>query len=574
MAFDSASPVYDLEKRTLVSLLKRSADIYALNPALGTIETQPINYAALLRKTARISEMLKKEGVLKGDRVAILGENSPNWGIAFFAVTSIGAVVVPILPDFNPVEIQHIIRHAEVKAVFVSERLFEKLDGHATNSITTILLNTLQLLPQNTRRENLKDIIEEGSRELTKIKAAALRMTGLATSEVKEDDLASIIYTSGTTGHSKGVMLTHKNLIFDAQATLKIQDVNSQDRLLSILPLSHTYENTLGFILPMMQGACVYYSDKPPTPTVLAAAMKKIQPTLMLSVPLVIEKMVKLRILPKFTKGAIIRYLYKIGFIRKKLHQLAGKKLIEAFGGQIHFFGVGGAGLAPEIEKFLREAKFPYAIGYGLTETAPLVAGCGPDRTRFRSTGPPLPGMEVKLNNPDSKTGEGEIWVRGDNVMQGYYRDPERTAEVLTKDGWFKTGDLGLFDADGYLYIKGRIKNMILGPSGENIFPEEIESKINECEYVLESLVFEQDSKLAARVHLDYERLDNESRLNKWTDSQITERIKILLNEIRQCTNGKIATFSRIHTVIEQTEPFEKTPTKKIKRFLYTQGVA
>ena len=364
-------------------------------------------------------------------------------------------------------------------------------------------------------------------------------------------------------------MLTHNNLVFDALATLKIQDMRSDDRLLSILPLSHSYECTLGFLLPIMQGACVYYLDKPPVPSVLMPALEKVRPTMMLTVPLIMEKIYKLRIAPQLTRSALLRKMARIPAVRRKLHRVAAWKVYKMFGGRLHFFGIGGALLAPDVEQFLREGKFPYAIGYGLTETSPLIAGCSPSQTRFRSTGPVIPGVQVRIDRPDSATGEGEIWVKGDNVMKGYYKDPERTAEAFSPDGWFRTGDLGSLDNDGYLYIKGRVKNMIVGSSGENIYPEEIESILNKSYFVLESLVYQDQGQLTARVHLNYEELDKEFAGRKQSETQTAQCVRDKLEELRAQVNSSVSKFSRIRKIIEQPEPFEKTPTNKIKRYLY-----
>jgi long-chain acyl-CoA synthetase len=256
--------------------------------------------------------------------------------------------------------------------------------------------------------------------------------------------------------------------------------------------------------------------------------------------------------------------------IRKRIHKLAGKKLMETFGGALRFFGIGGAALSPEVERFLLEAEFPYAIGYGLTETSPLVAGANAEKTKYRSTGPVVPGLEVRIENPHPKSGIGEIVVRGPSVMKGYYRDPERTEEVISREGWFHTGDLGSFDKNGYLYINGRMKNVILGSSGENIYPEAIESVINRSDIVLESLTYQDEGQLVARIFLDYEKLDVEFSSMGLTESQARERIVQLLEDIRRQVNEQVSSFSRISRVIEQTEPFEKTPTQKIKRYLYT----
>jgi long-chain acyl-CoA synthetase len=395
---------------------------------------------------------------------------------------------------------------------------------------------------------------------------------------VEEDDLAAIIYTSGTTGKSKGVMLTHKNICFTAEGGKKIQPLDETDCYLSVLPLSHTYENTLGLILCVLSGSCVYYLRKPPTPSVLIPALQEIRPTIMLTVPLIIEKIYFNKILPVFNDKFITRNLYKIPFVRKKLNSVAGKKLYEMFGGRLKFFGIGGAKLNPAVEKFLIEAKFPYAIGYGLTETAPLLAGANPKFSAFESTGPAMFGVELLIHNPDKKTGEGEIWAKGPNVMKGYYKEPEMTSEVLTPEGWFKTGDLGTMDSSKYLYIKGRSKNMIIGSSGENIYPEEIESVINNFRFVVESLVVQQKGKLVALVHLNMEELENKythlkEEVSRQFDGkrtkQIEEKVEEMVHELREYVNSRVSKFSQIQKIIIHSVPFQKTATLKIKRFLY-----
>jgi long-chain acyl-CoA synthetase len=333
-------------------------------------------------------------------------------------------------------------------------------------------------------------------------------------------------------------MLTHRNLVYNAKDTLRIQPVVHTDRLLSVLPLPHTYEGTIGFIIPIIQGASVYYLKKPPTARVLLPAMQTIHPTMILTVPLIIEKIFKLRVYPALTGSIIGRVLYKIPFTRKILHAIAGRKLMRSFGGKLHFYGIGGALLCPEVERFLRDARFPYAIDYGLTETSPLIAGCSPTVTRYRATGVTLPGIDVKIIDPDSN-GEGEIVVKGPSVMKGYYKDPERTREVFTEDGYFRTG--------------------------------EIEAAINESDNVLESLVYSANNQIIARIHLNYEYFDQEQKRHRLNHAKMQERINKTLDEIKKNVNQRVSTFSRISRIIEQTEPFEKTPTKKIKRYLYTE---
>jgi len=478
----------------------------------------------------------------------------PNWAIAFFAVTFMGAVAVPILPDFSNTEVGNVLEHSEAKAIFISTSLLARIEGFKSDYLkTTILIEDYSLLsPEKEAVGFVPDSLPSRNYE------------------VDEEDLASIIYTSGTTGRSKGVMLTHKNIVFNAMKGMVIQPIDETDRFLSVLPLSHTYENTLGLILPMLAGSCVYYLRKPPTPAVLIPALKEVKPSMMLTVPLIIEKIYFNKILPAFRDKMVLKFLYQIPFFRKKLNLAAGKKLFKTFGGNLKFFGIGGAKLNKSVEKFLIEAKFPYAIGYGLTETAPLLAGANPKKSVFDSTGPKIEGIELIIHNPDKETGEGEIWAKGPNVMKGYYKEPEMTKEVLTPDGWFKTGDLGALDSNNNLYIKGRLKNMIVGSSGENIYPEEIESVINNFRFVIESLVIQQKGKLVAYVHLNMEELEKKyHHMKEDMSRQFEDKKKELLAELKEYVNSKVNKFSQINKVVNQPSPFQKTATLKIKRFLY-----
>ncbi|MCU0412083.1 MAG: AMP-binding protein [Bacteroidetes bacterium] len=559
-----------LQSLTLVSIIERSVREHVERPALGYAGESLMSYREFGQQIEHLARFLQDQGIQHGDRVALLGENSPQWPIAYFAISTCGAVVVPILPDFHPSEISHILRHSDARVLFVSERFYHKVeDLHLGAFQCVILLDDFSIINPRTSKATLRRLIEEGSRELRKIRNVAMRLVGKLRVEVRPDDIAAIIYTSGTTGHSKGVVLLHRNIASNVLACAEIQDVHERDRFLSILPLAHVLECTIGMILAITQGASISYLRKPPTAAVMLPALEVVKPTVMLTVPLIIEKIFKARILPQIKSKVLLRMLYKLPAMRKRIHKAAGKKLMKTFGGQLKFYGIGGAKLAADVELFLREAGFPYAIGYGLTETSPLIAGCTPSLTKYRSTGPVVPGMQIRIADPDPKSGIGEIQTRGTSVMHGYYRDPERTAEAFTPDGWFRTGDLGTIDDDGYLYIKGRLKNMILGPSGENIYPEAIESIINQSDVVLESLVFDDQGTITARIHLDYEKLDEQFASEGLTESQSKERIVLLLEEIKRTTNEQVSVFSRLSRVIEQTEPFEKTPTQKIKRYLY-----
>ncbi len=539
-----------LENQTLPSLLQNSFKLYGENIALSYVNEESFTYNDLNSEIEKIKKVLIGQGITKGDKVAILSRNMPNWGVAFFAITSIGAIAVPLLPDFHKDEIQNIIEHSEPKGIFVSKLMYSKIEHLPVNLLETIIYTD--------------------DFEIVKAKSTTANINYKNNFIVEESDLASIIYTSGTTGKSKGVMLTHKNIVFDAVQSLSVERVKSRHRFLSILPLSHSYENTLGLIVPILQGASVYYLEKPPTPSALIPAMQKVKPTHIFSVPMVIEKIYRNQILPKFTNSKILAILYKLSFIRKTLNKLAGKKLYETFGGKLEFFGIGGAALDPVVEKFLREAKFPYAIGYGLTESAPLLSGSNPRISKFRAIGPVMEGVEIKINNANPKTGEGEVWAKGDNIMKGYYKEPELTKDVLTHDGWLKTGDLGYFDKDNFLFLKGRIKNMIVGASGENIYPEEIESVINNFRYVLESIVIEKKGKLVALVHFNYEELEKQfQHFKEEAVDYARKKAEELKTELQDYVNSRVNKFSRIHSVVPHTVPFVKTATKKIKRYLY-----
>ncbi len=560
-----------VEKYTIPEIFSNTVKKFGNRVALSMVNGTPLNYNELEKQVKNVIEFLKNQGIGKSDKVAILSENLPQWGVAYLAVTCMGAIVVPILKDFHSNEIMHILRHSNSKLVFVSNSLYDKImiEEFGTN-IPLVMIENFHIIPSYMPKEGLRELFSEGSISYTKLKNKAFKAIGIKKYVVEENDIAAIIYTSGTTGSSKGVMLTHKNIVSDAVLTTTyIQKVDENDRMISILPLAHTYECTLGFIIPMLKGASVYYLDRPPTASILIPAMQKIKPTMILTVPLVIEKIFKVQIYPQLNKNRLLKILYSFPPARKLLHQISGNKLQKLFGGKIHFFGIGGAKLSYEVERFLWEAGFPYAIGYGLTETSPLIAGGGPSAMKFRSTGITIPGVQVRIANQDPKNGEGEIQVKGDIVMSGYYNDKEKTEQAFTDDGWFKTGDLGILKSDNYLYIKGRLKNVIIGSSGENIYPEELESVINQNEYVLESLIYQQNGKLVARIHLNYELIDREIGNHKSGVISEQKYIDKTLENIRLNINNNVSSFSKIQKLIEQKEPFEKTPTQKIKRFLY-----
>lgn len=534
---------------TLYEVLHESIKKFSDHIALSQWQGEDITYSQVGERVAQLQETLVSAGLNPGDRVAILSSNMPNWGISYFAVTTAGYVAVPILPDFTTEDLDRIIEHSETKALLVSDKLFNKVSKPTIDKLNIVIrTKNLSIISQRVK--------EQGS-----------------TAIPKPEDLAAIIYTSGTTSSPKGVMLSHYNISAQTWLIEPLFRLKDDDVLLSVLPLSHTYECSLGLVYAFSAGCHMVYLDKAPTVSVLTAALKEVRPTIMIIVPLIIEKIYRARVLAKFTSNAFWRSLYKVGFMRRYLHRVAGKKLLKFFGGRIRFLGIGGAKLDTNAEKFLYEAKVPYAIGYGLTETAPLLAGAVGDMVRIGSTGPILKGIEARIENVNLETGQGEIVVKSPSQMMGYYKNEEATREVITSDGWFRTGDLGCFDEDGWLYIKGRLKNMIVGPSGENIYPEDIETVLNSHVFISESVVTEQEGHLVALVHFDKEAIEAryEELVDKWKQTkQEWERFKDeTMAEIKEYVNARVNRNSRITEVVEEEEEFVKTPTKKIRRFLY-----
>ena len=474
---------------------------------------QQYTYADFRTKTERLSQRMSRFGIKHGDRVAIFSQNMPNWVVAFFSATAFGRVAVPVLPE-------------ECKA-----------------KLTLIIdIETFEFLKKNKEDFKCNGWVKDPA----------------------PDDLACIIYTSGTTGKAKGVMLSHRNLSSNLAAAFKAKPAFKKDRFLSILPAAHAYEMSVSTLYSFYVGATCYTLQKPPTPTILLAAMKKVRPTIVCSVPLIIEKVVKNSVLPTIQKSRVLSWADQ--HIPRILRWFIGRRMVKTFGGKLAFFGIGGAKLDPAVEQFLIECKFPYAIGYGLTETAPLVCNVMVDKKKhLGSIGVATYKVDIRLDNVNPANGEGEIVVRGDNVMLGYYKDPERTLQVLDDEGWFHTNDIATVDETGHYYIKGRLNNTILGPSGENIYPEEIEQVINNFEGVEESLVMERDGKLVALVKFTDNAIDwDQATEDKWFE-ELEARKKAVLDWV----NKKVGKNSKIGEVDAMKEPFEKTATQKIRRFKY-----
>lgn len=528
---------------TLAELFAYSTEKYAGNLMSKTVDSpMQYTYASFGEKCRELSARLSAAGIGEGEKVAVLSQNMPNWTVGFFTAVAFGRIAIPILPESSENEVTNILRHSESKAIFISKKLLPNLSAEAMEGLDLVIdIETF---------ENIKT-------------PSCHRTIPATAGDPAPDDIATIIYTSGTTGNAKGVMLSHGNLSSCVMSCWATRRRGENDRWLSILPMSHTLELSIGVLYPMLVGASVYYMSKPPVPALLLKAMKTVRPTTMLSVPLIIEKIYRDSILPTIRKSPVLSFMD--AHANWLLCRLVGRKLKNTFGGCLTFFGIGGAKLDVEVERFLLKAGFPYAIGYGLTETSPLLSFTQGKTRVPGSIGTAVQGVELRLDNVNPQTGEGEIVAKGPNVMLGYYKDPERTAKAFTKDGWFRTNDLAVVDAKGRYTIRGRLSNMILGASGENIYPEEIEQVINGIDLVDESLVLSRGDRLIALVTF------NENVLN-WDhegEAEFLRKVEEYKSRILSIVNRKVNRTSRLSCVQILREPFEKTATRKIRRFKY-----
>ncbi len=529
---------------TLAKLYEYATTAYAKKQYTQWYDTKEggYTYKSFKAKCDGLSKTLTQYGIGAGDKVAIYAQSMPNWSVAFYSTASFGRIAIPILPDSSENEVTNIINHSESKVLFVSQRLIGKVSQEVKDKMVLIFdLDTFEILKSDDDKFTC-----DGN-----------------TSVPTPDDIATIIYTSGTTGSAKGVVLSHRNLTSNVITCYHSCKRTEKDRWLSVLPMAHTLEMTLGMLYPMYCGATVYYLPKPPVASLLLKAIKIVKPTTMLTVPMIIEKVYKGSVLPTIQKSPALTWMNK--HMNGLMCRIIGMKLKKTFGGHMSFYGIGGAKLDPEVERFLLKAKFPYAIGYGLTETSPLLGYAMHGWRTVGSFGYPVYNVQLKLHNVDPQTGEGEIVAKGPNVMLGYYKDPVRTKSVFTEDGWFRTSDIATVDEKGRYFIKGRNSNMILGPSGENIYPEEIENVINNVEGVSESIVVERNGRLVALVQPmeNYIEWDNEN-VDKIYDFIETWKDKVL-----KMTNKNVNKSSQVSSVEVMKEPFEKTATQKIRRFKY-----
>ncbi len=526
-------------------------------PALNNIGGETFNYAQMATQIEKFHLVFEKLGFKKGDKIAICAQNGARWGMAYLAVNTYETVIVPILADFMPESVNHLVNHSESIALFTNEAKWKKLDITKMPLLKIVIdVDTWKTLW--TADPSVQAIYDQMD-ELF----AAKYPNGYGPDDVffptdNWDDLSTINYTSGSTGDPKGVMLTYRN--FSANVDYSQRHVPAGDKMVSMLPMAHMYGLVIEFIYPLCNGTSIYWLGKTPTPAALLKAFADVKPYLLITVPLVMEKIYKSKVKPTLEKPAV-KFLLKVPGINNIIYKKVKDGLVQAFGGNVQEFIMGGAALNPEVERLFKRIKFPYLVGYGMTEACPLLAYEHWTKYVAGSCGKCVDVAEVRIDSEDPQHVVGEIQARGENIMTGYFKNPEATANAFTEDGWLKTGDLGVIDAEGNIFIRGRSKNMILGPSGQNIYPEEIEAIVNNQDYVVESVVVDRGGKLVALVYLD-EQAIAKALLDAEAKSDIPENIRV-------GANRQLPSYSQLSKVELMAQPFEKTPKMSIKRFLY-----
>ncbi|MBW8334250.1 MAG: AMP-binding protein [Prolixibacteraceae bacterium] len=526
-------------------------------PAFSDYQGTACTYGEAAQIIRQIHCFFRETGIKKGDKIAILGRNSSNWAITFLAVSGYGAVSVPVLPDFNPEDIHHILNHSESVFLFAADSLFEKLDQTKIPEIVGIIsLNDFSPLYFKIQTENDKWV-----KCFTPEFAGKSNPENFELDDFQDEDLSVISYTSGTSGFTKGVMIPARSLLSNIVYAQDHMPLKAGDRIVSFLPMAHVFGLLFEFLFPVSVGCHVTFLTKPPTPQLIIKAFQEIKPRLILSVPLVIEKIYYKRILPTINKP-VIKFLLKVPGIQLLLFKKVRASLIETFGGNFMEIVIGGAPLNSEVEAFFRKIKFPFTIGYGMTECGPLISYEPWTSFRRSSAGKLVDRMEVRIDSKDPYNEVGEILLKGTNVMQGYYKNEKATSEAIDSEGWLHTGDLGVIDADDFIYIRGRCKNMLLGPSGQNIYPEEMEAKLNNQPFVLECVITEREGKLVAFVFPDPERIEAEK--------PDENRLQQIMAENCKHVNKVLPKFAQLSSIILVDKEFEKTPKRNIKRYLYT----
>lgn len=536
--------------------IKENWDLDALTDYKGAT----LQYKDVARKIEKLHILLAESGIKPGDKVAVCGRNSSHWGVAFLAILTYGAVAVPILHEFKADNIHNIVNHSEARLLFVGDMVWEALNEAEMPLLEGIILMTdFTLLV--CRSKQLEYAREHLNELFGKKFPRNFRREHVAYRRDEPEELAVINYTSGTTSFSKGVMLPYRSLWSNTQFAFEVLPLKPGDRVVSMLPMAHMYGLAFEFLYEFASGCHVFFLTRMPSPKIIFQAFSEVKPHIVIAVPLIIEKIIKKNVLPKL-ETLKMKMLLKVPIINDKIKAAVREQMIKGFGGNFYEVIVGGAAFNQEVEKLLKSIDFPYTVGYGMTECGPII--CYEDWKHFRmgSCGKAAPRMEVRIDSPDPQHIVGEILTRGDNVMLGYYKNEEATKQIFDADGWLHTGDLGIMDEEGNVTIKGRSKNLLLGPSGQNIYPEEIEEKLNNLPYVAESIVIQQnDNKLAALIYPDFDEAYAQGMSNK--------DIEVAMEENRVTLNSELPAYSQISRIKIYPEEFEKTPKKSIKRFLY-----
>ena len=550
-------------EKSFIALIEKSIKKNWDADALTDYKGVTYQYKDVARKIEKIHILLEESGVKPGDKIAVCGRNMSHWGVTFLSVVTYGAIIVPILHEFKPDQVHNIVNHSEAKLLFVGDVVWEGLDESAMPNLEGIIqINDFSVLVSRSEkltyaREHLNELF---GHKFPK----NFRKEHINYYKDNPDELLVLNYTSGTTSFSKGVMLPGKSIWSNIVFASKVFNMKAGDRLVSMLPMAHMYGLAFEFLFEFCSGCHIFFLTRMPSPKIILQAFAEVKPTLVIAVPLIIEKIIKKNVLPKL-ETPTMKFLMHVPLVSDKIMEKVREQLMNAFGGAFYEIVVGGAAFNQEIESFMRNINFPYTVGYGMTECGPLISYEDWKTFKAGSCGKPVDRMEVKILSRDPQNIPGEIVCRGDNVMLGYYKNPEATAEVLDEEGWLHTGDLGVMDAEGNITIKGRSKNMLLGPSGQNIYPEEIEDKLNNMPYVNESIVIQAlDGKLAALIYPDFEL----AFANGMTEKGVEEQMEANRVEL----NKQIAAYEQIARVKIYHEEFEKTPKKSIKRFLYQEA--
>lgn len=548
------------KNETIITLVQKSIRNNWEEMAMTDFHGVAFQYRDVARKIAKLHILFEKAGIKPGDKIAFCGKNCSQWAIAFLAALTYGAVSVPILHEFKPENIHHLVNHSEARLLFTDTHIWENLDPDAMLKVEGVLLiSDYSLLLGRSKvlteaRTKLNLLFGQHYPDRFTVENVNYRQPA------NPDDLAVINYTSGSTGFSKGVMLSYKNLWSNIRYAIdNIPFFKPGDGTICMLPLAHMFGLSIEMLFTFCSGCHLFFLTRTPSPRVIMEAFATVKPKLIITVPLVIEKIIRTRVFPELNKP-LMKFLLHVPVVDDKILGKVRDKLMTVFGGNLVELVVGGAPLSPDVEEFLTRIKFPFTVGYGMTECAPLISYVYWDNRRMGSCGKIVDRMQARIESPDPTTTPGVLWVKGDNVMKGYYKNEEAT-ESAFRDGWMSTGDICQMDSDGYLYIRGRDKTMILGPSGQNIYPEEIEQKINNLPFVTESLVVEQGGKLTALVYPNFEEADREGLTPPQVEQRISQEVKEL--------NPQLPAYSQISSVKIHQEEFAKTPKHSIKRYLY-----